>query len=151
MAKSTFRTVVEIMGGVATVVGALYAVHSYVDNRIEQKIMNPKFIAAVAADVRPAIVFDDKNRILADLGGLRFIEKVRFLPVPNKMGHSVITVTPRAYLPISPLLTSLDMGALEIRPRRGEQLDWVYDLEDKGITARSLESMRFRLEILNVP
>ena len=147
--KSLFRGAVEVAGGFATVVGVLYGFHAYLDYRIAAKIRDPRFMAELAYSLRPVVIFDSNNRILADQGALRFIESIKVIRGSSSPGVSSIVVTPKRFLAVAPLLESLDDPALEIKAERGEKLDWVYTLVNKQVFGNELTTNRFRLEVLN--
>jgi hypothetical protein len=51
-------------------ISAFYAFNAYVDNRIKKQVTDPVFMREIAAALRPTVIFDSENRILADQGGL---------------------------------------------------------------------------------
>src|SRR5262245_14513731 len=70
-------TVVAVLGGLAA---ALFGIVTFVDHRVDMRLADPLVLRRIAAEVRPALIFDSQNRILADQGGLEYIADIKFTP-----------------------------------------------------------------------
>lgn len=111
------------------------------------RLSDPATLRGIATQLRPAIIFDSRNRILADQGGLLFVRSVKAIPGNGSIPTEVV-VHPRAFLAVAPLLESLDEPGLNIEAVRGEGLQWRYTLHGGGMFESGAKNPRFRLEIL---
>ncbi|WP_243373207.1 hypothetical protein [Geotalea sp. SG265] len=145
---TTIKAVGGFIGVISALIAALYGVNSYIDNRIKKKISDPEFIREVAAVLRPAIVFDNHERILADQGGLRFIQSIKVVRQGEAAVPSEIIVTPKEFLAVPPLLESLDLDETDIEAERGQGLSWIFKLKVQKYVMGEVKIVRFRLEIL---
>jgi len=110
-------------------------------------LSNPATLAAIATQVRPAIIFDSKGRILADQGGLQHIATIEVLPGDGSVPKQII-VRPRHFLTVAPLLESLDEAGLNVSADRGKGIEWRLSLSAGGFVESGAVNPRFRLEVL---
>src|SRR6185503_14624595 len=141
-AAKTTATAVTILGGLAA---ALFGVVTFVDNRVDKRLADPLVLRKIAAEVRPALIFDSQNRILADQGGLEYIAEVKFTPGTDDRHPATLVVTPRAFLPVAPLLESLDVEGYQITAERGPGIAWVYTMQSNRFLESGVSVERFRL------
>jgi len=98
--------------------------------------------------IRPSLLFNNKGAILADLGGLEYVDSIKLgyaKDVPQLPTR--IEVKCKKFLALSPLLTSIDNYSFVETAERGEGLAWVFNLEPTSYTS-DVDKFRFRLEIL---
>lgn len=133
-----------LLGGV---VGGLFAVHSYIDWRIATRINAPQTLQEIASLVRPAVIFDSEGRILADQGGYRYLEEIRYETGSEGQGD-VVVVVPHNFLAVAPLLESIDEEGFNLVAERGPGIEWHFRLRDESIYESGVQNPRFRLEIL---
>jgi hypothetical protein len=143
---------IKVVGGavglISALIAALYGVNSYIDNRIKKKITEPEFIREVVSVFRPALIFDNHERILADQGALKFIQTVKVVSQGEDAVPSEIIVTPKEFLAVAPLLESLDIDETDIEAERGEGLNWIFKLNVQKVIMGNVQTVRFRLEVL---
>lgn len=131
-------------------IGGYHAVINYVDKRIEDKINDQRFINKMAQNIRPSAVFDENDSILADMGAMTFINDIKV----NKRGNNQleIIISPKEFLGIAPILSSIDSNYEIGAPKRGNKYDWVYRLN--GVVHWVNEASgtvglhRFRIEVV---
>jgi hypothetical protein len=143
---------------VAALIGTLYGSHEYIRTEIDKRLRDPEVLDAVAARVRPAVIFDSHGSIIADMGAMQRIESLIVRPSTNAPSDkldaqppSLIIVTPREHLAQAPLMTMMDpFIALDLDIRRGTGLSWEYEVKQAyHVTTGSKRALYFRLELLH--
>ncbi len=147
----TFKSVAIAIVTISGVVGAIYGVLAFIDSRIENFVRQEQFIKKIASHVRPYVIFDAKESILADGGAMQYIENIDTVFNGDKELTEII-VTPKVHLPIAPTLESLG-EVFAITSKRGKKFQWIYEMG--SIDCLLLESSaehrginRFRIEII---
>ena len=142
--------VIKTAIAIISMVAALFAIHLYVDWWMEQKIYGDEFVKKVAENLRPFMIFDEKENVLYDKGAGKYITNFQ-VHIKKDGEPGRITITPKEHLAYSPILESLD-ARFVITESRGHKNAWVYEL--KPISAILDQSSaivtrwRFRLEIV---
>jgi len=143
-----------------TIIGTLYGLSIYIDNRITKIVTSREFSEKLAKDLRPYVIFDINGSILFDGGGMQYLEDVTIEPVqeasdtdqyPNYAKR--IIVSPRENLSYPPIVTVLTMHYF-IKPgiKRGKKYQWIYECvpliipKDGSIAYEG--TLQFRLEIV---
>ena len=147
------KRISSVIGGLAFLIGIFFVVDAYINSQIEKKISDPAFMREIREELMPFVIFDDKGRILADSGGMKFLKEDGIQVISHDAGVGVgvpakILISPKEFLPIAPLLTSLDADRVDIEEQRGQGFDWEYTLTSRVIFGDPLETVRFRLEFL---
>lgn len=145
--KYSYVEIVKAIVAILLMLGSLYAVYSYIDWRIDQKINSPEFIQKIASNVRPSVVFDSQESIEIDLGAMQLIENIKVTPSDDSRFPKEITISPKKYLAHAPFLSSLDKVEFHMQVERGKKYDWVYHLVLSS-HPDYIKKTRFRLEIL---
>ena len=149
-AGKTLGVVVALAG----VVGAYYLLDQRTDEKIQKALESDSVIRKIAAQVRPAVIFDQKGSILADLGGMQHLESIsvpvpinaRFDPNVGPTTQTVI-VTPKYHLAHEPLLESVDDATWIFSWSRGKGHEWVCSIVSDSAQPGQTD-FRFRLEII---
>jgi hypothetical protein len=141
-----------VVGTVALTITIVLLIVGDVDKRVEQKIRDPEFIRKVALEIRlPTVIFDENDRILFDSGAMEYIEAIHINKHPEK-GLTDISITPKKFMPIPPILTPLTDGISFHDPIRVGKLDWQYKSEVKSVLLLQGSGeklpMKFRLEVI---
>jgi len=148
--KSIINTKV-ILTVISLILGLFLGViglESYIDGRIDKKIEDPNYLNRIATKLRPSIIFDSYGSIIADQGGMEYIDNIQVTrnnEDPKFTAKSII-ITPKDFLAQQPLLTSLDQNNYSIIAKRGKKYDWNYNLSLISWTENT--SSVFRLEII---
>jgi hypothetical protein len=132
-------------------IGMVWGLWAFVDWRIREVVTDQKYIQRVAAEVRPSVIFDNEGRIVADMGGLKYIETIEVLekemhypgPVPTK-----ILVRGKQFLAVPPILTSFSGVQVLPQVERGQKFDWIFNLSPGAFAGGPNVEYRFRLEII---
>jgi hypothetical protein len=123
-----------------------------VDKRVENKIADPKFVSKVAAEIRmPMLVFDENERTLVDTGALEYIEKISVKKEEKSIKE--ILISPKNFLTVAPLITSLSTGTDLYEPERTNIKDWLYKAEESSYIEAQTGGgekvpKKFRLEVI---
>jgi len=146
-----FRTIMKSCGAVLAITLTIAGILEFVDYLVERKVKSDEFIQAVAANVRPFLVFDETEAILADKGAWQYIDKIEVTPGNAGEEPDAITVFPKIVLNVAPILESLDADFV-INERRDGNMNWTYELGsiDRLLleSSATLTRWRFRLEII---
>lgn len=127
---------------------ALFGFDQYIDYKIGRAFQDPDNVQRISTRVRPAVIFDSRGSIIADLGCADAITDIKVLCADGNTNHPThITITPKRFLSQQPLLTSIDDNEYEITVNRGHLRDWEYSLSAMKTIERN-EPDRFRLEII---
>jgi len=137
--------------GIVGIVLAWNALPVYIENIVEKKVSDPIIIDKIKSQVRPIVIFDRNESILADSGGMQYIDDIEIIEDENDENRIEIIITPKVYLAIEPLLESLD-SEFSINVKRGEKFQLIYELKrvKRLLLASSSKhkNNRFRLEII---
>ena len=141
-----------LLGAVTAIVllmGAYLAYLGHLDGRIEKKLHDAEFLKELSNTLRPSVVFDQKNSIIADMGAMQYIDEITVETEGG--GPTKIIVAPKAFLGIAPLLECLD-GEFNITKTQGKKFVWEYKLEHSSkmapVSSTRIKNHRFRIEVL---
>jgi hypothetical protein len=81
---SNMRTILEIGGIIVTLVGAFFALSPYVENLVDKRLKDREVIEKLSKSIRPSMIFDSKESIIADLGDSEYIEFIKILDYEDK-------------------------------------------------------------------
>ena len=145
------RGIIGAIVVIAVLIGAIYGLNSYIETKIDKITNDEQFINKISSRIRPYIIFDSKETILLDMGGLQFLEKIKVVPGDDNTKPPKIIVTPKKYMDHAPLLTCLKLVHMVLSVERGKNLDWEYTLGNFIETKppRVLPVEQFRLEIIS--
>jgi hypothetical protein len=135
----------------ATIFGLYHGLNQYIDARIYAKMSNPSFLKELSRSIRPSVVFDEKQSIVADIGAMTYLEKIVIKKGDNDTLK--IFVTPKEYIGIEPVLEALD-SAYAIQAERGSGYDWIFQLNSMNLVRQEgpnpdeTRPQRFRLELI---
>ena len=143
------RTILEVGVIIVTLVGAFFALPPYVENLVDKRLKDREVIEKLSKSIRPSMIFDSKESIIADLGGSEYIEYIKIVKYEDqeKKIPIVIEVKPKKYLALPPLLTSIDQYTFMETAERGPGFLWIFKLQVLGSTSPA-PPYRFRLEVL---
>ena len=143
--------ILATIGSLFGIIGELFGFMAYMDinSKIDSAINNPDYIKKVSREIRPYIIFDDKNSIIFDGGGSNYIDNVEFTSVPNydSFTSGALKITPKLFLNEAPLLNKLGLQNFVYEKFRGKKNDWIYVIKPIGPIVDE-EDIRYRLEIL---
>ena len=137
------------VGAIAIIVAAYHAINNHIDDRIESKISDEKFLKELSHNIRPSVVFDQRNSVLADMGAMKYIESITVVVEDGE--PKKIVLSPKVFLGVAPILVCLD-GHFEIIKKQGKKYDWEYELKHVSRllieSAGQITNHRFRIEIV---
>jgi hypothetical protein len=144
----------------ALIIGIAGVYFSLIEWRVRSIIKDPDFVAAVAKQSRPSMVFDGEGRVILDSGALALLreppEVVRLILRSEEGGDpklARITIKPNNALKSEPLIQSLDYGNVAVIAERGPGLSWIIHINARTIYVAmqnekaNLAPPRFRLEL----
>ncbi len=147
-------TIAKIVSVCLLLVLAVFTIIEVIDWRINEKVSNPKFIREIASNVRPSVIFNSKESILNDMGAMQYINNIAVTQLPKSKytkGGFKIIVSPKEYMALSPILSSIDRNEFWIETKRGKKFDWEYVLEWGEMVAdteKKVPPPQFRLEVM---
>jgi hypothetical protein len=148
--------VLPIVSAVALIIAAglwFLRARKYIEDRVADALKKEEVIRQISLLVKPDLVFDQKEAVLADRGASSFIKpggihvqmgerfSGRKLPVEIRVEFS-------KHLAVPPLLTPLNADVVSIITKRGRDFDWVYMLDySMGGDYDENYTHKYRLEI----
>jgi hypothetical protein len=134
---------------IVTLVIAFYGLPLYVETLVDKRLKDREVIEKLAKIIRPSMIFNSKESVLADLGASEYIESIKIVKYEDKENTipTVIEVKPKKHLALAPLLTSIDQYTFIETAERGAGFMWIYKLQHLGSTSPA-PPYRFRLEVL---
>lgn len=148
------KWVVELSALVVVIYGAVWWVHK----SAQDAVLDEKFLATLAARIRPSCIFDSNGSVEADFGASEYIKDIIVTPQPKSYGYS-ITIKGKRPMVSAPLITGIDVSMMPQSATRGKMHDWTVIvapnggvpviLWDDASTTNSMGLHRFRLEILH--
>jgi len=136
--------VLAVIGGLVVLV---FGFTKYVDHLVDKRLKSSETIDKISRLIRPSVIFDNKGVILADLGGMEYVESINLgYNEKEPLLPTRIELKCRKFLALPPLLTSLDNYSYIETANRGQGLSWIFDLDPSSYTTDV--GYRFRLEIL---
>ena len=144
-----------IIGAIAGVLYAFGRFHKLIEDRVSMLLEHPETLRKIASRIRPVVVFDDMERILSDSGGMDHLSSIS---VSREVIHgntlpTKITITPKAFLAVPPILSALGSFQFHQTADRGTGFSWVFTLTpllffDPSEAKEKIPLCQFRLELL---
>ncbi len=132
---------------VAALLGMIFGVKSYVEGLVDKRLDSPETIDKLSKLIRPAVIFDNKDTVLADLGAMEYIESIS---VSGNEEHPLlprcIELKCKKFLALAPMLTSIDLYSYKETVSRKGKCGWIFELEPMSYES-SDATFRFRLEV----
>ncbi len=146
------NNVVTVIGVVLTgaaLVGAIIALNAHIKRLVDKRVDSPETIDKLSKLIRPAVIFDNEGRVLADLGAMEYIESICVTGSlgPTTMDSIRIEVECKKFLDLPPLLTLLDTSFGNTTPTRTGKFGWIFELGPMSYSSDDA-TFRFRLEVL---
>ena len=148
-----WRGVVAI---IVAVVGTLYGAITWIRNSAQNAVLDEKFLATLAARVRPACIFDSREAIEADLGAGEYIQDIRVKPAPQIYGFEIM-IRAKRHLAYAPLVSGINVDLSPQSVTRGKLHDWIIVMAPQSTVSPIIAEgamdtntvYRFKLEILH--
>ncbi len=145
---------------IVAIVGAMYGAMAWVRTSAQNAVLEEKFLATLAARIRPVCIFDSRGAIEADLGAGEYVQDIHVTPAPQIYGFEVV-IKAKRHLAYAPLVSALNVDLFTQTVTREKMNDWrillapqttvnATYLAAEGPTAMDTNSVyHFKLEILH--
>lgn len=150
---SDIKMAASVIIVVAGCVGVIWGACKFIDYRVESIVSTDEFKNEVAQRVRPYMVLGPQGEVLLDRGAMTFLQgppEVKSIDEGKDtvlgLGNLMVTVKPKEYLAIAPLLEFVSSHNGTAQAERGKGLEWVIRI-DIGSCATG-DPLRMRLEML---
>jgi hypothetical protein len=100
-----------------------------IDKSVEAKFSDEKVLRQIAAQVRPALIFDENESITVDMGAVQYIKGIQIIKREADGWPTEISVDFNRYFATAPILTSM-YEVTFIIPKRGKGLAWDFDIHE---------------------
>lgn len=132
----------------ASIVIVIYGLIKFIQYTVDQKLEHPDTIKKITGLIRPIVIFNSKEIILADQGAMGYIESLA-IKLDEEDNHTPeqIIINFNKHIQLEPILESADMFNFEIEAVKGTNKQWIFNLSPI-MTCGEISSYRFRLEIL---
>jgi len=152
---------------VAVGVAAVYGLTVWVNTLVDSRVQSDEVLKKIANKIRPSVIFDEKGTILADMGGMSYLESVPHVErivndAANTVGYK-ITVSLKQFLSNTPILQVMESYGYTLNTTPGPGYQVIYEVSigfqmitekdgntsiAHGVTSEDSTHLRFRLEIL---
>jgi hypothetical protein len=143
--------IITLVAAIVAIVWFFYSLPLEVEKLVDKRLKEKEIVEKLAKTIRPSVIFDSTSRILADLGAFEYIESVNVVKYLDKESRIPVSIEVKCkkFLPLPPLLTSLDLYAYDQTVDRGPgpEFTWIYKLEPDSYSS-IVRPLRFRLEVL---
>jgi hypothetical protein len=147
------KKLLEIFGVIFAVLGVIFGVknwqESYIDKAVEKKLADPVLLRKIAAESRPAVIFDDKESVIADLGAGQFIkdQKIQFKKDKNGWPQQ-ITIDFTRHLANAPIISGMT-DSIAVNAKRAKGFSWEFEINYIIFTGEEkTERSLYRLELV---
>ena len=76
--------VIKLGAAIATLTIAIYGLRSCVETLVDNRLKDREFIEKMAKSIRPSMIFNSKESIIADLGDSEHIESIKIIKYEDK-------------------------------------------------------------------
>jgi len=134
---------------ILTIIAGIYIIDSRMEDRINEKLKDPKVLSKIASLVRPSFIFNHKGNIISDSGGEQFIKDID-VQMGNR-GEPKIIIYPKEHLNSAPILECINKDYY-IASERINKSDWLFKLTSENVVimggSPKNKELLFRLEII---
>jgi hypothetical protein len=124
-----------IVVGSFTIIGVIITVlilfYNSINSKIEEKINDPNFVKKVASEIQlPFLIFDESERIIYDNNAYNLINSIKV----EKQKEEIVSITifPKAFMQIPPIIESVNSDLNFDEPERVNQIDWRFKVNTAG-------------------
>jgi hypothetical protein len=108
---------------IAAIVVDYDGVNEWVRNLARNSVLDEKFLATLAARVRPTCIFNSHAAIEAALGAGEYIEDIHVTPAPQVYGFEIV-IKAKRHLAYAPLVSGVNVDLYPKTVTRGKLHDW---------------------------
>lgn len=150
-----------VVGLIFTIVLGVYGAEAWVRTLAQSAVLEEKFLATLAARVRPVCIFDSRGAIDADLGAGEYVQDIQVTAAPQLYGFEILVKCKR-HLAYPPLVSAVNVDLFAQSVTRGQRNDWRVLMTPEstahpiisvnGVNALLMDTnivYRFKLEILH--
>lgn len=148
--KHHWQGLVFIASLLACLAGGIIGVFAWVDSRVEKMLSDSAFLAKIGNRLRPDLLIDSAGTILADRGAMDYLDDLQAVPdseFPTVVGQ--LTITPKKFMALPPLITSVDGAYLEVISTRGKGLRWTFSIRYLSGVIDTPTPKALRVEIMD--
>lgn len=133
-----FKNIINFIILIATLVTFKILSEDYINNRIEKRITDDKYIEKLSTVLRPFLIFNDNGIVTYDHGGLKYIQDIKLSK--NKGGYlkKIVITTNDIFLNNAPILNCIGSDNYSFESSRSGNYSWEYKVG--GYVALSAET-----------
>jgi hypothetical protein len=117
-----------------------------IDKAVERKLSDETILRKIAAQSRPALLFDANESITADMGAGALIKTIQITEREKDGWPNRILIDFARHISSPPILTPLNESA-RILPRRAKGFAWLFDVQEVVVHNSDSNNWIFRLEL----
>jgi hypothetical protein len=146
---AVFLGIAAFTGASALVWHAADWIRASVDESVSVKLNDERVLRQIAAQVKPAIMFDAKESIVSDMGAQQFIKDIQVGQWNVQGLPELIKIDFTRYFANAPMLSSV-YADIHVTPRHGRLSSWEFGIHwsEVYMENRSDTNRLFRLEIV---
>jgi len=145
---AVFVGIAAFVGVAGLFYGIAHWAEERIDKTVERKLSDEVILRKIAAQSRPALIFDANESITADMGAAQLVKEIRITTKDPDGWPTHVHIDFNKHLAIPPILTSMH-EICAITPSRGKGLSWEFQITDvvqHGFIATS-NLWAYRLEL----
>jgi hypothetical protein len=123
---------VRFIAAVCTVIGSFCGVVSFFTRRLDARLADKSILDAIAARLRPELIFTDAGAIIADMGGAMLLsdKKIEVIlgTAMSVQAPTKIVVHMRRPVDLAPILTPMNPDIVRITASHDAGNDWRFDI-----------------------
>jgi hypothetical protein len=147
---------IGIVGAIIGAASMYFSLVNRINTVVELKLSDENYMNKLISNLRPYVIFDQNESVIIDAGAMEYIDSIKVNGVITDLsdGRKVkrpkeIIISPKKFLALEPSLQSYDEH-YEIRQKRGQKFDIIYELVEGGVFMQESSQYRFRLEIIKL-
>jgi hypothetical protein len=145
-----WKKTVEVSGTILLIAGTVLGLRAWMEDRIdkavEKKLSEPAILRKIAAESRPALLFDANESITADMGAGALVTNIKITQRQKDGWPVLIFIDFAHHINNPPLLTALNESA-RIHPARTKGFAWIFEVNEIVQHGEDTNSWIFRLEV----
>ncbi len=123
-----FKNIINFIILIVTLVTFKILSEDYINNRIEKRITDDKYIEKLSTSLRPFLIFNNNGIVTYDHGGLKYIKDIKLSK--NKGGYleKIVITTNDIFLNNAPILNCIGSDNYSFESSRPGNYSWEYKI-----------------------
>lgn len=129
-----FKNTLNIILGLTVIIGFYMGADNYINNQIDDKINDPKYLSVLSEKLRPFSIVNESGTVIRDHGGISYIHSPNITKGEDGDINKIIIKT-KKYLEVAPLLFFMGSPDYTYQSSRTSTDTWTYDVKSPSYLA----------------